>query len=70
MNKTSVKWKQCPMCARWFIANGRQVYDTPKCRNAFNAKLNRLRMEKEKTNYHYMSKGGVMYERSINDSAS
>ena len=61
-----VNWKQCPYCARWFIANhGKQIYDSKKCRNSFNSKLNRLRMEKEKTNYHYMSKGGEMYDRKI-----
>lgn len=62
-----VKWRQCPYCARWFIANKRQIYDTPKCRNNFNAKLNRLRNE---TSYHYVSIRGEMYERSTNDSAS
>ena len=61
------RWKQCPYCARWFIANKRQIYDTPKCRNNFNAKLNRLRNE---TSYHYVSIRGEMYERSTNDSAS
>ena len=61
-----IKWRQCPYCARWFVANGRQIYDTPKCRNNFNAKLNRLRNE---SNYHYVSIKGVMYERK-NDSAS
>ena len=55
-------WKQCPYCARWFIANGRQIYDTPKCRNAFNAKLNRLRNQKEVS---YISIGGQMYERKM-----
>ena len=64
-----IKWRQCPYCARWFIANGRQIYDTPKCRNAFNAKLYRLRMEKEKTNYHYVSIKGVMYERKTNSAS-
>lgn len=23
------RWKQCPYCARWFIANGRQIYCDP-----------------------------------------
>ena len=63
--RKQVTWRQCPYCARWFIANGRQIYDKPKCRNAFNAKLNRLRQEKEKTNYHYISIGGEMYDRKI-----
>lgn len=61
------RWKQCPYCARWFIANKRQIYDTPKCRQNFNAKLNRLRNE---TSYHYVSIRGEMYERSSNDNAS
>lgn len=56
------RWKQCPYCARWFIANKRQIYDTPKCRQNFNAKLNRLRNE---TNYHYVSIRGEMYERKM-----
>ena len=30
----------------------------------------RLGMEMAGSDYHYMSKGGVMYERSINDGAS
>ena len=63
-----VKWRQCPYRARWFIANKRQIYDTPKCRNAFNSKLARLRAEKEKTDYHYVSIKGVMYESNRTES--
>ena len=68
MNKTNVKWRQCPWCARWFIANGRQIYDRPQCRNAFNSKLARLRAEKDKSNYHYVSIKGVMYESNRTES--
>ena len=63
-----VNWKQCPYCARWFIANGRQIYCRPQCRNNFNSKLARLRAEKDKSNYHYVSIKGVMYESNRTES--
>lgn len=64
---SKAKWEQC-ICGKWFIAkHGRQKYCSPKCRNRWNAKVNR---ERNKSDYHYISKGGVMYERSNNDGAS
>ena len=63
-----IKWRQYPYCARWFIANGRQIYDSPRCRNNFNSKLARLRAEKDKYNYHYVSIRGEMYESNRTES--
>ena len=48
--------------------NGRQIYDKPRCRNNFNSKLARLRAEKDKSNYHYVSIKGVMYESNRTES--
>lgn len=62
-----MKWKQCPQCARWFIANRKQMYCSPICGQRFRTTLARLEREKEQEKYkpiRYMSKGGEMYERS------
>lgn len=44
----SYRWKQCPYCARWFIAHGRQIYDTKKCQARYMYLLGRLEAKKEK----------------------
>lgn len=57
--KRKVVWKQCPYCAAWFIAHGRQVYCTPKCGNRFWGKYRSLMNQKK---ISYVSVNGEMYE--------
>ena len=54
-------WKQCPWCARWFIAtHGNTKYDSAKCRQNMNAKIYNMR---NGSSYHYVSIRGEMYDR-------
>lgn len=63
-----VTWRQCPYCARWFIAHYRQVYDNPICGQRYRSMIVRLEKELEEEKYkpiHYASIKGEMYERRV-----
>lgn len=64
-----VKWKQCPYCATWFVANRRQVYCKPICGQRYRSLIAQVEREIEKEKYHplhYVSIKGDMYIREEN----